>query len=73
MSFIYLVANKVVYRYEQAKITTFVAEAGVHFHLGMKYKKDTQRFEWVNGDAFTYSHWAEFEPGGLFESFSVIM
>ena len=29
----------------------------------MKYNKDSQSFEWVNGDEFTYSHWAEFEPG----------
>ena len=56
-------------RYEQAKITSFVAEAGVHFHLGMKYNKDSQSFEWVNGDDFTYSHWAEFEPGGFLDSF----
>ena len=63
MSVHHLPANYVVCRYEQAKITSFVAEAGVHFHLGMKYNKDSQSFEWVNGDDFTYSHWAEFEPG----------
>ena len=41
----------------------------MHFHLGMKYNKDIQTFEWVNGDAFTYNHWAEFEPGGWFEGY----
>ena len=49
--------------YEQAKITSLIAETGVHFYLGMKFNKDSSSWEWVNGDGFTYSHWAEFEPG----------
>ena len=40
-----------------------VAETGVHFHLGMKYDKDAKAFKWINGDDFTYTHWAEYEPG----------
>jgi hypothetical protein len=50
-------------RYEQAKITTLVAETGLHFHLGLKYNPNSQSFEWVSGEEFTYAHWAEFEPG----------
>ena len=50
-------------RYEQAKITSIIAEYGVHFHLGLKFNKDTKTWEWINGHPFTYSHWAEFEPG----------
>ena len=53
----------VVCRYEQAKITTLVAETGLHFHVGLKYNPETLSFEWVSGDGFTYSHWAEYEPG----------
>ena len=34
----------------------------------MKYNKDSQSFEWVNGDDFTYSHWAEFEPGWFLDN-----
>jgi hypothetical protein len=50
-------------RYEQAKITTLIAETGQHFHVGLKYNSQTQSFEWVSGEEFTYSHWAEYEPG----------
>ena len=50
-------------RYEQAKITTLVAETGLHFHLGLKYNEATQTFEWASGEEFTYAHWAEYEPG----------
>jgi hypothetical protein len=50
-------------RYEQAKITTLIAETGMHFHVGLKYNSQTQSFEWVSGEEYTYSHWAEYEPG----------
>ena len=33
-----------VCRYEQAKVDTFIAETGWHFHLGLKYDQDTQVF-----------------------------
>ena len=39
----------------------------MHFWLGMKYNKDSQSFEWANGDDFSYAHWAEFEPGMFFK------
>ena len=29
-------------RYEQAKVDTFIAETGWHFHLGLKYDQDSQ-------------------------------
>jgi len=50
-------------RYEQAKITTFVAETGQYFHVGLKYNNLTKSFEWSTGEEFTYAHWAEYEPG----------
>ena len=47
---------------EQAKITTIIAETGEHFPLGMRWNDDSQSFEWVNGEEWSYSHWASGEP-----------
>ena len=58
--------NFIIYfSYEQAKITTWIAELGVHFFLGLKYNNATKAFEWASGEQLVYSHWAEFEPGNL--------
>ena len=35
-------ANVLFVRYEQAKVDTFIAETGWHFHLGLKYDPDSQ-------------------------------
>ena len=50
-------------RYEQAKITTLIAELGIHFWAGLKYNNVTQSFEWSSGQPMEYTHWAENEPG----------
>ena len=47
---------------EQAKITTIIAETGEHYSLGMRYNDETQSFEWVNGEEWTYTHFASGEP-----------
>ena len=52
-----------VFRYEQAKITTFVADLEIHFWVGLKYNNATQSFEWSSGKPVEYTHWAEYEPG----------
>ena len=49
-------------RFEQAKITSIIAETGVHFSLGLKYNSETESFEWSSGEEWTYSHWAAGEP-----------
>ena len=47
---------------EQAKITTIIAQTGEHYPLGLRFNDETQSFEWVNDEEWTYSHWASGEP-----------
>ena len=47
---------------EQAKMTTIIAETDEHFSLGMRFNDETQSFEWVTEEEWTYSHWASGEP-----------
>ena len=47
---------------EQARITTIIAETDTHFSLGMRFDPDSQEFQWVSGEEWTYEHWAWGEP-----------
>ena len=47
---------------EQSRITTIIAETGTHFWLGTRFDPDSQEFQWVSGEEWTYSNWAWGEP-----------
>jgi hypothetical protein len=50
-------------RYEQAKISTIVAESQEIFHIGLKYNEGSQSFKWVSGEDVTYTNWGNNQPG----------
>ena len=67
--YITLVTILYLFSYEQAKITTIVAELGIHFFIGMKFNNKSSAWEWTDGDVVEYTHWAEFEPGSFISSY----
>ena len=60
-----LQCNKLIYRFEQAKVASIISEAQESVHIGLKYNSDSDSFEWVSGEEVTFTQWGAEQPGKL--------